>query len=207
MSNKVNVSNSNIDELVSQCTDIIEDGGLICVPTDTVYGLICPWDNPSSIERMYDIKIREKGKPFAVFTDSYQRITPYITKPSPTAKKIVQSYWPGALTVLVSVADNCPCSLDGKLGVRAPNYQLITQLVSETNRLIANTSFNLSQEPPLSILPSEHELYERVDLVIDAGDLGEPVPSTVLDCTGDEPKVLREGKITEHDILSCLNTL
>lgn len=207
MSNKVHISNSTIDDLVSQFTNIIKDGGVICVPTDTVYGLICAWDNLHSIERMYSIKTRDKGKPFAVFTESWQRLTPYLSKPCPMAEKVTKHFWPGALTVLVSVAENCPCSLNGKLGVRAPNYPLITQLVSETDRLIANTSFNLSQEPPLSVLPGKHELYEKVDLVIDAGDLGEPVPSTVLDCTVDELKVLREGKITEQDILSCLNTL
>lgn len=207
MSKIVHLSNVNINDLVSQCTDIIADGGLICVPTDTVYGLICPWDIPQSTARMYSIKTRDKGKPFAVFTNSWQRITPYLTKPSAIAEKIVHTYWPGALTVLIPVSDDCPCSLDGKLGVRAPNYPLVTQLVLESNTLIANTSFNVSQEPPLSVLPIEHELFDRVDLVIDAGDLGEPVPSTVLDCTGYTPIVLREGKISEQEILSCFNTL
>jgi L-threonylcarbamoyladenylate synthase len=202
MPNRIEYPKTTINSAIAQCAEILNGGGVICVPTDTVYGLICRWDNPNAIERMYSIKVRDIGKPFAVFTDSWNRIEPYLSKPSPMAEKLTHTYWPGALTVLVPVAKECPCSLDGKLGVRSPNYPLITQLVSETRLLIANTSFNLSQEPPLSVLPKEHELYDQVDLVIDAGDLGEPVPSTVCDCTGENPVVLRVGKISQQEILS-----
>lgn len=172
------------------------------MPTDTVYGLVCAWDHPIAIERMYNIKIREHRKPFAVFTDSWRRITPYLSQPCPLAESLTKQYWKGALTVLVPVSNDCPCSMDGKLGVRAPNYPLITRIIAETGTLLANTSFNLSQEPPLSILPQEHELYPLVDLVVDAGKLGNPVPSTVVDCTGDEPVILREGVIKKTKVFT-----
>lgn len=205
MSNYIILNENTFQKTAEQCSVIIQNGGVICVPTDTVYGLICEWDNPIAIERIYDIKFRDRGKPFAVFTDSWQRITPFLARPCPLAETLTAKYWNGALTVLVPVADDCPCSSEGKLGVRSPDYSLISHIIAFTGTLLANTSFNLSQEPALSVLPAEHELFSQVDLVIDAGDLGNPVPSTVVDCTGLEPVILREGVITKHDILCVMN--
>jgi len=201
---KVMSVNQNSIELAS---NILLEGGVVCIPTDTVYGLAASAVNKSAIASVFNIKGRMKSEPMPVLVDCQQRITPYVKFFPYKARQLAKVYWPGALTIIFEKSNLIPDTVTAGMptvGFRVPDHFVPMKLSSIIEGPITGTSANKSG---CKSATSAEEAYEQlvgtdVALILDSGPCEETRPSTIVDGTGDELKVLREGAIATNEILS-----
>jgi len=191
---------------IAECLPALHEGAILCVPTDTVYGLICAVNATASIQRLADLKRRPPDKPFALFVPSQRFLEDEPFLPCRTAQQLADHFWPGPLTLVVPAAPGCSCAHEGTVGVRAPAGDFIRALLNRWDGWLVNTSLNRSGDSPVWSIHPEMEILREVDMVIDAGELPVKMPSAVVDCTVDPPRVLRAGDISQTQIDEILST-
>jgi len=177
--------------------EIIQEGGVIAFPTDTVYGIGVSSFNEKAIEKIYQVKGRSKLKAIPILISDAEQLDQITSNVSPTTSQIVDEFWPGALTLILPIHPELPGNLSsGKtIGVRVPDHDLVRDLLRMTGPLAA-TSANLSGKPSaLTAKEVQMQLGEGIDLILDGGKVPGGMASTVLDCSGDEPRILREGPV------------
>jgi len=185
---------------IKQVTKIIENGGLVIYPTDTLYGLGCDITNSKAVERICRIKgIKPQKANFSFICSDLSNISFY-TKPfSSSVYKAMRKNLPGPFTFILKASNQVPKMLKNNrkmVGIRVPNNPIVTQLVAGLENPIMSTSItNVNDE--ITPYPTDpYEIYEAyknlVDVVIDGG-FGGNIPSTVVDCTEDAPEVTRSG--------------
>lgn len=197
-------SNPQSEELTLK---VLQAGGVIAIPTDTVYGIACLVNKRDSIRRLYAIKERELVKAIPVLIGTLEQTSNIAAIFPPAAYALSQHFWPGALTLVVNKHPDLPFELTGypTVGVRMPDHKWLRSLMQSCGPLAA-TSANISNQPSLSNAQAVlEELDSRVDLLIDGGTCSGGIPSTVVDCTVSPVKVLREGGIPESLIHRVLN--
>ena len=162
-------------------------GKVICFPTDTVYGVGALIEDEEAINKIYDLKNRDKSKPLAVLTGNTNQ-----------AKQLMENYWPGALTLVFKktnlISDKVTSNLD-TIGLRMPNSKIALAVLNNFG-LMATTSVNISGDKPLNDVNEIIKYFSNdIDyLVIDKEETSN-VSSTVVDVTKNELKVLRQGDI------------
>ncbi|MCJ7659588.1 MAG: L-threonylcarbamoyladenylate synthase [Anaerolineales bacterium] len=182
--------------------DILNHGGTVVFPTDTVYGLGALPFNKDYVERLYVIKGRNSTRAIAVLIGDVSELEKVSVSPSKSVKQLAEQYWPGPLTLVVPRHPNLPEVLTSLLtvGVRVPDHPVALSLLGITGPL-AVTSANLSgRENTNSAVEAFEQLRGRVDLIIDGGRSPGGVPSTVVDCTTPDLKILRPGPISYDDL-------
>jgi len=181
---------------VEEAARTVRSGGLIIYPTDTVYGLGCDPFNVRAVRRVFEVKGREARRPLPVLASSLEEVL-RIAVLDEEALRLARSFWPGPLTLVVPrkpvLPDVVACGLPS-VGVRVPGHEFALKVIRACGGLLVGTSANRSGRPaPRTAQEAISELGDRVDLVIDAGPAPLGIPSTVLDLTGPEPKVIRVG--------------
>ncbi len=191
---QVNTQNPQ-PRLISQVVDILGRGGIIAYPTDTTYGIGCSIFSKRGLERIYQIKQREKKKPFSFICADLSEVARY-AKVSNYAFKILKRYLPGPYTFVLDASSVVPDLLMTKqktVGIRIPANSVCMAIVKELGHPIVTTSANLSGEEPIGDPYLVNEaLGKMLDLVIDGGVLS-PDVSSVVSLIGDFPTVLRKG--------------
>ena len=196
-----------LPQAISRAVDLIRSGGLIAFPTDTVYGIGVSAFHTDAIDRIYRVKGRSTLKAIPILlgdAEIAEQITPSF---SPIVKKLTENYWPGPLTLIVPLHSSLPENLSSTptIGLRVPDHEFTLTLLRKTGPLAA-TSANISGESSaLSAEEVQFQLGGKVDLILDGGRSPGGLASTVLDCTGKEPVILREGPLTWEDIQSELS--
>jgi len=186
--------------------EVLQAGGVIAIPTDTVYGIACLVNKRESIQRLYTIKGRELIKAIPVLIGTLEQISNITASFPSSAYKLSQHFWPGALTLVMNKHPDLPFELTSypTVGIRMPDHNWLRSLMQSCGPLAA-TSANISGQPSL---PSAKEVLDklsgRIDLLIDGGICTGGIPSTVIDCTLSPVKVLREGVIPEPAIRNLL---
>ena len=188
----------------AQCADAVLDGKVLCVPTDTVYGLVCSPCHRDAIDRIVAIKKRSIDKPFALFVSSWERLAVEKINASPVAEFFARKFWPGALTLLLSAEKECPCAYRGLVGARCPNHPFLLDLLDKCSCILENTRLNRSGEPGVWSLDDAGSLLTEVDVIVEAGTLLKRPASTVVDCSQNPPRIVREGGVSSRAILSVL---
>ena len=183
---------------VEEAARIVRSGGLIIYPTDTVYGLGCDPFNVQAVRRVFEVKGREARRPLPVLASSLKEVQ-RIAILDERALRLAQSFWPGPLTLVVPrkplLPDVVTCG-QPSVGVRVPGHEFALEVIRACGGLLVGTSANRSGRPaPRTAQEAISELGDRVDLVIDAGPAPLGMPSTVLDLTGPELKVIRAGAL------------
>ncbi|HQL38441.1 MAG TPA: L-threonylcarbamoyladenylate synthase [Anaerolineaceae bacterium] len=181
---------------------ILREGGLIAFPTDTVYGLASGIDSEASIRQLFLAKGRNWTKAIAVLIGEMEQLPIVTPNLPPAALELASRFWPGALTLIVPRNIHLPALISPlpTIGVRMPNHPFALSLLRQTGPL-ATTSANLSgQTSPLTARDVINQLDGKVDLILDGGPCPGGVPSTVVDCTTPELRVLREGAISPKDL-------
>lgn len=197
----VNLFNS-YELAIERSIEVLNKGGLIVFPTDTVYGLASKYDETEAIQRIYQVKGRDQTKALAVLignSDQAELIAESISK---TASKLMKKFWPGALTIVVQkrLDLKSPLSTDNSIGIRIPNDNFVRALSNKIGPL-ATTSANLSGFPNTkNIFEVIDQIGNFVDLIIDGGECSGGIPSTVVDSREEEIKILRVGSISKEDI-------
>src|SRR3989304_6858824 len=197
----------NLDDVVK----ILEAGGLIIYPTETLYGAGVDATSEKAVLKLYDYKKRPFGKPFSIAVDG-QKMADDFVELNKTAINLYKHFLPGPMTVISKQKTNGSksklatgiASESGTVGVRIPDYKLVTEIVNALGKPITATSANASyKKRPYSIADVLDNLSEKqkslIDLVIDAGELPHNEPSTVVDTTMDDAMILRQGEILLKD--------
>jgi tRNA threonylcarbamoyl adenosine modification protein (Sua5/YciO/YrdC/YwlC family) len=183
--------------LIDQVVEVMRFGGVICYPTDTMYGIGCDIFNQKAVKRVYQIKRRPKGKPFSFMCDSLTNISSY-GHVSNSAYRIMRKCLPGPYTFVLSGTKLVPkimLTRQKTVGIRVPDHPICLHLIEALGNPVLNTSAQEEGEEELvrSALDAEEYFGRQVDLIIDGGEII-PEPSTVVSLLDDPPQVLRQGK-------------
>jgi tRNA threonylcarbamoyl adenosine modification protein (Sua5/YciO/YrdC/YwlC family) len=182
---------------INQIADKLRSGAVICYPTDTVYGIGCDIFNQKAIKKIFQIKKRAKYKPFSFMCSSLKNVSDY-GHVSNMAYRIMRKALPGPFTFVLPAAKIVPKIMITKqktVGIRVPQNNICLELIEALGNPILTTSAILEKQGATLSEAYEFEelLGHMVDLVIDGGMIY-PDPSTIVDFSGDEPKILRQGK-------------
>jgi L-threonylcarbamoyladenylate synthase len=196
---------------LQQALDVLAGGGLVAFPTDTVYGLGARLleEGPNAgraIDRLYQAKGRAYNKAIAVLIGRFSDLDLVANKLNPSASRLAERFWPGALTLVVNRRPELPANLaqGATIGVRMPAHPLALELLKRSGPL-AVTSANLSDHPDCVTADQVFaQLNGRIALILDGGAAPGGQPSTVVDCTGQEPGILRLGPISLEEIHAAL---
>ena len=196
---------------LQQALALIRQGRPVAFPTDTVYGLGCLATDAAGIDRLYEIKEREAAKAIAVLLSSSEQLPQVAAGLGEMAGRFARRFWPGPLTLVVYRSEALPdnisqAQVNGKptIGLRMPDHPVALTLIQAAGPL-AVTSANLSGEPSTTTAEEVlDQLGGRIALVLDGGRTPGGASSTVVDCTGQRPVILRPGPVSEADLLAAL---
>jgi len=204
---RADIKKENIHELISTAVSYLRSGKIIIIPTDTVYGLACDAKNKDAINRIFALKTRSNEKSLPVFISSFEMLDDVALIKNNLVQNFLKKFWPGALTAVLPARGWMPLEVRGgglTIGVRMPNHRLTLDIIEEFGGPITGTSANLSGMPASGkideIISQFKHMPLKPDLILDAGDLPESEPSTVVDCSLWPPRVLRAGAVELSDI-------
>lgn len=195
-------------EAVEEAARVLRAGGLVVFPTDTVYGLGADPANPEAVERIYQVKGRESGKPLQLLLADSSQLPTVAVEISELAWQAARCFMPGGITLVLKKAPGVPLSVvagGATVGVRVPQYDLCRALIRAFGGPVAATSANRSGGPsPATAAEAAEQVGDAVDLVLDGGPCPVGRDSTVLDLSGPEPRVLREGAVSLAELRRTL---
>jgi len=194
-------------ESISSALSLFRDGDIVAFPTDTVYGLGTDPFQASGIIKLFEAKGRDSNKAIAILIGSVEQAQLVTDHMTDLAIRLCEVFWPGGLTVIVPRKNNLPelISNTDRIGIRMPNHPLALEML-KTFGPLATTSANLSGKPDAVTARDVYDqLNGRVPLILDGGKCRGGVPSTVIDCSGSEPIILREGPVTSEQIFKVLD--
>jgi len=200
------VLKTDLDGLAS-AAETVAKGGVICYPTDTVYGLGCDPLNSSAIKRTLEVK-GDRTKPFPVLVKGLADAEKLVYV-NDRARRVAESFWPGPLTIILHSREIVPTILapEGRVGVRSPKHPICLDLLGLCSGALIGTSANLSGRPPATTASEAlKELGDRVDIILDGGRASLGVASTVVDLTQAKVTILREGPVERSEIVRRLRT-
>ncbi len=209
MGEYIKVDQMNPDaSVVSLAVESARRGGVLIMPTDSVYGIgaAATLQNPGH-KRIFEIKQRPSTQTLPWLVGSKSDLQKYAHITHNWANKLADVYWPGALTLVVTASENVPDEYvlpdNRTIALRMPNSPLVCQIAEQLGTPLATTSANTHGAPSaVDGCGLEAGLIEQADLTLDGGPAPLAIASTIVDCTGDEPRILREGAITTEDILA-----
>ena len=183
--------------LIAQVVDVLRRGGLICYPTDTMYGVGCDIFNQKAVKRVHQLKKRPKNKPFSFMCSSLKNISRYAHVGN-TAYRLMRKNLPGPYTLVLpgsKVVPRIMLTRQKTVGIRVPDHPICLAIIEELGNPILNTSAVMDEhdEPVVDALDVDALFGKQVDLIIDGGEVY-PDPSTVVSLISDQPEILRKGK-------------
>ncbi|MBQ2638676.1 threonylcarbamoyl-AMP synthase [Candidatus Saccharibacteria bacterium] len=195
-------------EEIERGAEIILNGGVVLLPTDTVFGLAANVFDDRAVEKIYQIKNRPKEKPLPVLIADYKDLLKLVKTPSRLEGKLIEAFWPGPLTLVLEKQKNLKknaFSNKDTVAVRMPDSELVRSLIREAGTPLATTSANLSGELAKAELSEiKEEILENVDFVLEDNEKRSNIPSTIVQVINGEIKILREGAITKEELGNVL---
>ena len=190
--------NPNLREIL-KIVEVLRKGGLIIYPTDTIYGLGCDITNTKAVEKVARIKnVKVEKNNFSFICSDLSHISDFTKPISNSVFKLMKKNLPGPFTFILEANNNVPKYFKGKktVGIRVPDNNIIREIVRELGNPILSTSVR-DEDEILEYTTDPELIYEKyqdiAEVIIDGG-FGEFMPSTIVDCTGDEIVIVREGK-------------
>ena len=187
---------------------LLKNGELVAFPTETVYGLGANALNHAAVEGIYVAKGRPVDNPIIVHLESFAQVASVCRQIPASTGLLAETFWPGPLTLVLAAGPGVPRSVTGGLNtvaVRVPDHPVALALIREAGCPVAAPSANLSGRPsPTRASHVLQDLHGRIAAVLDGGDCRVGLESTVLDITGDIPRILRPGGVTLEDLKSVL---
>ena len=196
--------NLNYQESIVRSVPILNEGGVIAIPTDTLYALSASAFNDDGINKVFGIKHRPLNMPVPLFIGELEDLNYYCSDIPELAWKLGETFWPGGLSIVLNKNISIPDTVTGSKGsvaLRIPNHPIPRHLVKLLKAPLTGTSANISGNPPCTKASEVREqLGKTVDLIIDGGQLNMNLPSTIIDLTGSMPKILRSGAVSIESI-------
>jgi len=194
----------NNSDKIREASKIIDDGGIVAFPTETVYGLGADALNNEASVKIYEAKGRPSDNPLIVHIAETKKLHDIVDDVPQKARKLMEKYWPGPLTMIFFHNGRVPKETTGGLNtvaVRMPDHPVALSLIKESRGFIAAPSANISGRP--SPTKAEHVIFDmdgRIEMILDGGMAGIGIESTIIDFTDDTPVILRPGYITKSMI-------
>lgn len=185
--------------IINDAVDILNDDGVIVLPTDTVYGLACRGDSEIGKNKIYRIKERNLNKKLPIIVDTYERLFD-ICEISEEKIRRIRNYFPGELTVILNKKNS-----EETVAVRMINNEIVNKIIERLDCYLYLTSANKSNEECISDISELIEEFEgKIDMII-MGSKMKKVNSTIVDMTGSEIKLVREGSVPFEEVLEVYN--
>jgi len=186
-------------EAVQRTARCLQNGGVVALPTETVYGLMALWCDGAARERIYELKQRPADKRLQMLASSVAMACAAGVLESAPLQALGEVFWPGPLTVVVEAKEG------ETIGLRIPRHPFLLAVLTELDEPLAATSANLSGLPPaLTAAAAVQDLAGEVDLLVDGGTVEVGEASTVVSVVGGELRVLRPGPISEDELRAAL---
>lgn len=199
------------EEVIRRAGRIIRNGGLVAFPTETVYGLGGDALNPMSSRKIYEAKGRPSDNPLIVHICRLADIEPIVSEIPPQAVRLAEAFWPGPLTMIFKKNELVPQETTGGLNtvaIRFPSNKIAQALIDASGGYIAAPSANRSGRPsPTLARYCLEDLDGRVEMIIDGGQVGIGLESTIIDLTEEEPVILRPGFISQRMLEEVLGNV
>jgi L-threonylcarbamoyladenylate synthase len=197
---------------LAEAAAILLAGGVVAMPTDTLYGLAADPFSSVAITRVFAAKGRAAERAMPLVAADIDQVVRQIGPLSEVAQRLAAMYWPGPLTLLVARPPSIPAEVaggHGKIGVRVPAHTVPRELCRACGRLLTATSANLSGEPASNDPDEVARAFDiagpaGVDLLLDAGRTPGGAPSTIVDVTGRDVRLVRPGAIAWDDVQACM---
>jgi L-threonylcarbamoyladenylate synthase len=177
---------------------VLRRGELAVLPTDTVYGVAADAFNPAAVDALLAAKGRGRDMPVPVLVANTEMLVALVGDLSPQAQRLTDAFWPGALTVVVRHTPHLSWDLGearGTVAVRMPDDALTLELIARTGPLAVSSANRSGHPPATTMLEARLQLGASVAVYLDGGARPTAVPSSIVDLTGDEPRLLREGAL------------
>ncbi len=195
------------DEQYRRAVDILRSGGIVALPTDTVYGIIAVAADRAAVERVYETKARNPAQPMPLFVASLDQAR-LIADVTPAAERLAERFWPGALTIVLrkKPAYDTRAAADGDtIGVRAPGDPVLRELAEQLGPLTGTSANIAGREECHSAAEVRAQLGDAIDLIIDAPVSATGTPSSIVDCTDvTTVRILRPGPILLAALVEAL---
>lgn len=205
----VKLDPENIDQsIIKEAANIINSGGIVVFPTETVYGIGADAFNEEAVDKIFEAKGRPQDNPLIVHISEIDELYDLAEEVPENAKKLAKKFWPGPLTMILYkkkvLSDKITAGLN-TAAIRLPVNKIARALIKESKKPIAAPSANISGRPsPTEASHVTEDLFGKVDMIIDGGSTYIGLESTVVDMTGAVPMILRPGGITKEDITEVL---
>lgn len=188
---------------IASAVSAVKGGRLVVMPTDTVYGIGADAFDPDAVGALLGAKGRGRNMPVGVFVGSWNTIDGLVYSVPPAARELIRAFWPGALSLVVTQAPSLQWDLgdaNGSVMLRMPLHPVAIELLREVGPM-AQSSANVSGRPAAVTAAEAHEqLGDKVEVYLDGGPAEQQAASTIVDLTGDQPRILRTGPISAADI-------
>ncbi len=195
---------------IARAADLMRGGGVVCIPTRCLYGLAADALNPAAVERVFEIKERPADLPLLVLISRPEQLEGLAGEITEAARLLMERFWPGRLTLVLAARPGIAARLTagtGRIGIRLAAHPVARALVEAFGRPVTGTSANLSGAGGCrKIAELDPRVAARVELILDAGELKGGIGSTVVDVTGEEPLMIREGEVSRVEIKAALKS-
>lgn len=199
------------DELIGRAVRVLRKGGVIGYPTETVYGIGSNIFSEAAIDRIYNLKNRDRSKALIVIAADIIQIGDLVEDIPEAAERLMENFWPGPLTLVFRAASELlgsPFHRSSTIAIRIPDCPICLALLKSSGFPIISTSANRSNEPPAVTAEQVNEIFgDQLDLIIDGSETLSTTPSTVVDVTRLPVRVLREGAISKLEIDTVLESV
>jgi L-threonylcarbamoyladenylate synthase len=196
------------NNVIRYAAQFISRGSVVAVPTDTYYGLAADPFNLAAVEEIYRVKGRPENRALPILVSSIEQTIPLTRDLPENFLKLAQKFWPGALTLLVDASNRLPLKVTankGRVALRWPGSKVACALIDQLSSPITGTSANISSYPSCSNAKElAEQLGDRLPLILDSGETGAVLSSTIVDLRKDQWRIVREGIVTEDQIRKAL---
>lgn len=185
----------------------VRAGQLVVLPTDTVYGLGCDAFSGAAVRSLLTAKKRGPDMPVPVLVGSWSTIDGLVLGVPPSARELIEAFWPGGLSLVLPHAPSLAWDLGDTMGtvmLRMPLHPVALELLRDVGPMAVSSANISGSPPPATASGALRQLGRSVSVYLDGGNSGEPVASTVVDLTGDDPLVLREGAVSVEQVREVL---
>lgn len=185
----------------------VRAGQVVVLPTDTVYGIGCDAFSPEAVAAVLDAKGRGRDMPPPVLVPDQRTVDGLAREVPPWARELIDQLWPGPLTLVLHAQPSLHWDLgetDGTVALRMPDDEVALELLRVTGPMAVTSANRTGQPPATSVIEAATQLGSAVEVYLDGGPRADVQPSTILDCTGDAPVLLREGALPISEIRELL---
>ncbi len=197
-------SAEHLDKRINAAVDALRNGGVVAIPTDTLYGLAANALDSGAVGKVFRLKGRPGGMPLPLLLADIADMDACAASVPQTALALAERFWPGALTIVLPKSERVPYAVTAGLdsvALRVPDHPVPRKVARMLGAPITGTSANLSGAPGLSSAQAVRDSFgDALDFILDGGDASGGVASTIIDLTTDTPSILRQGAVPQSAI-------